>query len=81
MFHVTPILPSGFGINPLSIPPAMALHGSANVLWVAVWFFCMNWNSTTSPTAAVMASGRYPSTGAMPVATGVRPPTTTCSKS
>jgi hypothetical protein len=32
---------------------------------------------TMSPTAALMASGLYPRTGAMPVATGFIPPTTT----
>jgi len=77
MFHVTPALPSGLGMKPESIPPAMALHGSAKVDCVAVWFFCMNWNSTTSPMAAVMDSGLYPRTAAIPVATGVNPPTTT----
>jgi hypothetical protein len=57
MFHTTPALPSGFGMNPESIPPVIFLQGSAKVDWVAVWFFCMKTNMTMSPTAAVMASG------------------------
>lgn len=32
-------------------------HGCANVLCVAVWFFCWNTNVTVSPTWAVMFDG------------------------
>jgi hypothetical protein len=78
MFHDTPALPSGLGMKPESIPPSIFLHGAANVDCVAVWFFCMNINSTVSPTAAVIDSGEYPRKGAIPVATGFSPPTTTC---
>ena len=55
--HVTLALPSGLGMNPESIPPAIALQGAAKDDCVTVWFFCMNWNSTVSPTAAVIDSG------------------------
>jgi hypothetical protein len=57
MFQVTPALPSGLGMNPESMPPAIFLHGSAKVDCVAVWFFCMNSKTTMSPMAAVMDSG------------------------
>jgi hypothetical protein len=77
MFHVTPALPSGLGMKPESIPPSIFSQGLANVDCVTVWFFCMKINSTVSPTAAVMDSGVYCNTGAMPVATGFTPPTTT----
>jgi len=77
IFQVTPALPSGLGMKPESIPPGMALQGSANVDCVAVWFFCMKTNMTVSPTFAVMDSGEYPRTGAIPVETGFKPPTTT----
>jgi hypothetical protein len=77
MFQVTPALPSGLGMKPESIPPSIFSHGLANVDCVTVWFFCMKTKETMSPTAAVMDSGVYWKTGAMPVATGLSPPTTT----
>jgi hypothetical protein len=77
MFQVTPGLPSGLGMKPESIPPSIFLHGSAKVDCVAVWFFCMNWNTTMSPMFAVIDSGVKPRTAAIPVEMGFMPPTTT----
>ena len=42
---------------PFVLDCARGVHGSANELCVAVWFFCMNWNVTVSPICALMFAG------------------------
>lgn len=45
--------------NPLSKPFSMGEHGLARVDCVAVWFFCIKVNRTTSPTLALYTSVEY----------------------
>lgn len=62
------MVPLGLGMKPVSKPPAIFTHGWVKVDCVAVWFFCMNMNMTTSPTLAMICGGLYSS---------FAPPTTT----
>ena len=45
------------------------VHGSAKELWVAVWFFAVNWNVICSPTCAVKLLGENVSAPLNPTVT------------
>lgn len=49
--------PESNPLCPLVLVSVRATQGAANVLCVAVWFFCRNWNVTVSPIWAVTFDG------------------------
>ena len=55
--HFDAYNPESNPTSPLKLVSVRLMQGSANVLCVAEWFFCWNWNVTVSPTWADMFEG------------------------
>lgn len=68
-FAITGMNPESKPACPIVLVWLRGAHGSAKELWVAVWFFVVNWNVICSPTSAVRLLGSNVSAPLAPTVT------------